>query len=75
MGIAKAFGLKIYRNVYVKDYQKFPYQKLTGRNTLLYTGTVICGVKDKPKEFDDKKDLYISCDCDFPNWKNLRRIL
>ena len=75
MGIAKALGLKIYRNVYVKDYQKFPYQKLTGRNTLLYTGKVICGVKNKPNDFDDKKDLYISCDCDFPKWKNLRRIL
>ena len=75
MGIAKALGLKIYRNVYVKDYQKFPYQKLTGRNTLLYTGKVICGVKNKPNELDDKKEREISWDCDFPKWENLRRIL
>lgn len=75
MGIAEALGLKIYRNVYVKGYQKFPYQKLTGRHTLLYKGKIICGVTSKPKEFDDKQDIYLDCDCDFPHWKNLRRIL
>lgn len=69
------FGIKIYRNVYVKDYKRFPYQLLKGRNTLLYNGKVICGVSTLPKEYDEKKDLYINCDCDFSNWKNLKRIL
>lgn len=67
--------IKVYRNIYVKDYQKFPYQKLSGRNTLLYKGKIICGVKELPKEFDEKQDLFINCDCDFPKWKNLKRLL
>lgn len=67
--------MKIYRNIYVKDYQKFPYQKLSGRNTLCYSGKIICGVTAIPEEFDSKKDFYFDCDCNFEDWKNLRRIL
>lgn len=75
MGIIKIPGIKIYRNVYVKGYTKFPYQKLTGRNTLLYNGKIICGVDNVPEEYDSKQDLFISCDCDFSKWKNLKRVL
>lgn len=75
MGINELCGLKIYRDIYVKDYNKFPYQKLSGRKTLLYSGKIICGIKDLPSSFDKNKDLYINCDCDFPNWKNLKRVL
>ena len=38
-----SFRIDKYRNVYTK-YQKFPYQKLTGRNTMLYTGKIITGI-------------------------------
>lgn len=75
MGRLKIPGIKIYRDIYVKGYKKFPYQKLTGRTNLLYRGKVICGVDSPPPEYDDKQDLFISCDCDFPKWKNLNRIL
>lgn len=75
MGSSSFFGLKVYRNVYVKDYNKFPYQLLKGRNTLMYRGRIICGVENPPKEFDPKKDIFISCSCDFDKYKNLRRIV
>ncbi len=74
MGLNETFGLKIFNNVYLKDYKSFPYQKLSGRKTLLYKGKIICGVKEKPKEFVEKKDLYIDCDCQFEDWKNLKRV-
>ena len=67
------FGLKIYRNILLKDYKSFPYQKLTGRNTLLYSGKILCDVEHKPNDFDNNKDLYITCDCDFSKWKNIKR--
>ena len=51
------------------------YQKLSGRNTLLYSGKIICGVTETPQEFDYKKDYYFDCDCNFSDWKNLKRIL
>ena len=74
MGVNESFGLKIFNNIYVKDYKTFPYQKLSGRKTLLYRGKIICGVAETPKEYDSKKDLYIDCDCQFSDWKNLKRI-
>lgn len=75
MGTNPFSVLKIYRNIYVKGYKKFPYQKLSGRNTLLYSGKIICDVSEIPSEYDDSKDYFFDCDCDFPHWKNLKRIL
>ena len=69
------FGVKIYRDIYVKDYKRFPYQKLSGRKTLMYRGKIYCGVSEKPKNFDEDKDLYMDCECNFTEWKNLQRIL
>ena len=69
------FGVKIYRDIYVKDYKKFPYQKLSGRKTLMYKGKIYCGITEKPKNFDEKQDLYMDCECNFTEWKNLQRIL
>lgn len=65
---------KIYRNIYVKKYQRFPTQKLTGSNDLYYSGEVICGVIGLPEEFDKNKDLFIGCECDFPKWRQLVKI-
>lgn len=75
MGDSSFFGLRIYRNIYVKDYSRFPYQKLKGRHTLMYRGKIICGVKELPKEYDSSKDIFISCECDFDKYKNLKRII
>ena len=75
MGSLKVPGITIYRYIYVKGYKKFPYQKLSGRNTLMYRGKIICDIDSVPPEYDSKQDLFISCDCDFPKWKNLNRIL
>ena len=68
------FTVSVYRNIYVKGYNRFPYQKLTGRGDLVYTGEIVCGVDCIPEEFDRKKDLYISCDCDFPRWRRVVKI-
>lgn len=75
MGNFTPFVLKIYRNIYVKGYKRFPYQKLSGSRTLLYRGKIVCDVETPPKEYDSDLDIYFNCDCDFPNWKNLKRIL
>jgi len=66
--------MKIYNNIYVKGYQKFPYQKLTGMITLMYTGKIITGVSSKPVDFDENEDLYIDCDCDFSKWRVLKKV-
>lgn len=67
--------MKIFRNIYVKDYKKFPYQKLSGKHTLYYNGKIICGIKEYPQDFDYKKDYYFDCDCNFEDWKNIQRVL
>ena len=69
------FGIKIYRDIYVKGYKRFPYQKLTGRKTLMYRGKIYYDVSSLPKNFDNDKDLYMDCECNFSEWKNLQRIL
>lgn len=68
------FSLKIFRNIYIKDYKIFPYQKLTGRNTLYYSGKIFYNINTLPPDFNDKIDIYLNCDCDFPKWKNLKKI-
>ena len=65
---------KIYRNIYLKGYKKFPYQKLTGRNDLYYTGELICGVTGLPPGFDKNQDYFIGCDCEFPKIRRLVKI-
>ena len=65
--------MKIYRNIYVKDYSKFPYQKLTGSNTLYYTGKIIY-VKSKPDSYDSKEDFYFDCDCEYPEWREIVKV-
>lgn len=67
--------MKIFRNIYVKDYKKFPYQKLSGKHTLYYSGKIICGITEYPTDFDYKKDYYFDCDCNFGDWKNIQRVL
>ena len=52
MGDSSFLGIRIYRDIYVKGYNKFPYQLLKGRNTLMYRGKIICGVENPPKEFN-----------------------
>lgn len=63
----------IYRNVYYKDYAKFPYQKLTGRKVLLYTGKVM-KVDITSMDFDARKDYFFDCDCKYPLWKELKHV-
>lgn len=67
--------MKIYRNIYVKEFKRFPYQKLTGRRTLLYKGKIICGITEPPNDYDSKQDYFFDCDCNYGEWKNIQRIL
>jgi hypothetical protein len=63
---------KKYRNIFFKDYAKFPYQKLTGRNILLYTGKLM---KYDEKEYDSNRDYFFDCDCKYPLWKELKKLV
>lgn len=67
-------SIKIKRNVYVKGFKTFPYQLLTGKHILCYTGDVICGIESEPPEYDYKKDWYFDCDCEFHEWGKLVKI-
>ena len=67
------FRIDRYRNVYTK-YQKFPYQKLSGTKTMVYTGKIITGVKGIPEGYDNNKDYYFSCDCDYPGWREIIKV-
>ena len=68
-----AFRLDKYRNVYVKR-DKIPYQWLTGKNILYYSGSLITNVQGIPKDYDKDKDYYFSCDCNYSKWKEIRKI-
>lgn len=68
------FAIKKYRNVYIKGYKKIPFQKLTGRNTIVYTDSIICGVDGEPDKYEKDKDLYINCECDFSEIRNFVKL-
>ena len=68
-----AFRLDKYRNVYIKR-DRIPYQWLTGKNILYYTGSLITNVQGIPKGYDKDKDYYFACDCTYPKWKEIRKI-
>lgn len=67
-------NIKIKRNIYVKGFKKFPYQLLTGRHVLCYSGDIICDVDVLPEDYDSKKDWYFDCDCEFQEWGRLVKI-
>lgn len=66
-------GIRIKRNIYVKGFTKFPYQMLTGKNLMYYTGDIIF-VDSEPLEYDHKQDWYFDCDCEFHEWGKLVKI-
>lgn len=63
----------IYRHIYYKDYRSFPYQKLTGRNVLLYKGQI--KKYDEHSDYDPKTDYFFDCDCKYPLWHELKRLV
>ena len=67
-------SVRIKRNIYVKGFNKFPYQLLTGRHIMCYSGDIICDVDDLPPVYDHKKDWYFDCDCEFQEWGQLIKI-
>lgn len=66
--------MKAFRNIYVKDYQKFPYMKLTGTAILNYTGKIIFYTGSLPATFDHTQDMAFDCDCEFPSWGKLNKV-
>lgn len=67
-------NIKIRRNIYIKDYKKIPYQLLTGRHIMCYSGDLICGIDTVPPEFDHTKDWFFDCDCEFGEWGKILKI-
>ena len=68
-----AFRIDKYRDVYIRK-DKIPYQWLTGKNILYYTGRIYTNVKGIPAGYDGDKDYYFTCDCEYPKWKEIRKI-
>jgi len=66
--------VKAFRNIFVKDYTKFPYQKLTGNDVLRYTGKINYYTGSTPDRFDSKQDILFDCDCEFGQWKRLEKV-
>lgn len=66
--------MKYFNNVYLKDYAKFPYSKLTGRDVLYYTGKIIPYKGTLPSEFDSKRDMAFDCECEFGSWRRLTKV-
>jgi hypothetical protein len=52
-----------------------PFHLFKGSKVLYYSGNILYNVNMPPNDFDSEKDLYISCDCEFPKWKNVERII
>lgn len=48
---------------------------MKGLNVLYYSGKIFFNVDFLPKEFDKNKDLYLDCDCSFPKWKNIEKVI
>lgn len=74
MGFGTFSSIKKYRDVYVKGYKRIPKQLLTGKNIILYTGNLICGFDEIPNTYDRHKDFLISCDCEFPEIKEVVKL-
>ena len=67
------FRIDKYRDIYIK-YDRIPYQRLTGNSVMYYTGRIITNVKGIPDGYDRKKDFYFICDCDYPKYKDIKKI-
>lgn len=52
-----------------------PFHLFKGSKVLYYSGNILYNVSMLPSDFDSKEDLYISCDCEFPKWKNVEKII
>lgn len=66
--------MKYFRNIYVKDYKKFPYSKLKGIKVLSYTGKIIYYEGEIPKGFNSKTDIVFDCECEYGEWRKLEKI-
>lgn len=52
-----------------------PFYLMKGLKTLYYSGSIFYNVDVLPNDFDSKVDVYLDCDCQFPKWKNIERII
>ena len=67
--------MNAFRNVYVKDYQKFPYAKLTGKDVLNYRGKIIYYKGEVPSAFSPSEgDIVFDCDCEYGQWRKVNKI-
>jgi hypothetical protein len=64
----------VYRNIYVR-YNKMPYHLMKGLKTLYYYGNIYYSVSTPPKDYNNKLDLFFGCDCEYPKWKNVEKII
>jgi hypothetical protein len=70
----ESIKVKTKHNIYVKGYKKFPYQKLTGKHYLYYTGDIIFYDESLPDEYDYKNDFVFDCECEFEGWSKIIKV-
>lgn len=69
--VMASLKIKIKRNVYVKGYKRFPYQKLTGKHYLYYSGNMIFYEDVLPDEYDSRVDFAFDCECEYEEWSKV----
>ena len=56
---------KIWRNIYLRDWEVLPTGLMKGKIILSYSGSLILGKYDKlPDSYDPSVDMEITCGCD-----------
>lgn len=52
-----------------------PFHLIKGIKTLYYYGNIFYNIEELPNEYNNKLDLYFNCDCHYPEWKNIERVI
>lgn len=52
-----------------------PYHLMKGLKTLYYYGDIYYSVSTPPKDYNNKLDLFFGCDCEYPKWKNVEKVI
>jgi hypothetical protein len=68
------FKIRVKRNIYVKGYEHFPYQKLTGKHYLYYSGDIIYYKNDLPIGYNSDDDFAFDCECEYEEWAKIKKI-
>jgi hypothetical protein len=63
----------VYRNIYI-THKKIPMFLFKGIDVMHYYGKIFYNIENLPNDFDDKKDIFLNCDCQFKKIKRIDKI-